>query len=309
MTSHKKEIMVHDRLYIAAHIIDPEFPYIVFVHGGPGLNAGVTECLMQSRGIFDTLQANLVFYDQRGCGRSELVEYDVGHAHNVADLDEVVRLLSEEKKYPIAAIAGHSYGAKLVFDYLQLKPSDMLGLFIATAPSILKPRLTNLLLDLNFLKTENPKLYMDMLSDFDGDLNPDAIWALTERLADTFKVNKARPFFYWANLDVKEQVAAASEVVNLPLNSDVFRSVRRDLYCDPEHYSVDPASLAKNKTLWINGFHDLVMGGEQPVCAVGEEKSQVIFFKSAHYPHLEEPGLFCEKVNGFLSFSHFFDKS
>lgn len=300
MPKRTKKIIPHERIYISEHTINHEFPYVIFVHGGPGLNAGVVEHMVESGGIYDTLEANIVFYDQRSCGRSKLVDNSVGHTDNVTDLGEIVNIIVGRLGYSVVAIIGHSYGAKVVFDYFQTKPSNILGIFIASAPSILKPRLTNLILDLNYLKTTNPELYMHILSDFDGKLGPEKIWAITERLAETFKENKARPFFYWANLITKEEAIHAAKSISLPINADVFCSVRKQLYSNEEGCSVDPEIIPDVKSLWINGFHDLIMGGPEAICTAGKKISPLTFFKSAHYPHLEEPDLFCEKVNEFI---------
>jgi proline iminopeptidase len=54
----------------------------------------------------------------------------------------------------INGLVGHSYGAKLLYDFFQQVRIDVPGIFLSTADSILIPRLNNLNLnlDLNYLK-------------------------------------------------------------------------------------------------------------------------------------------------------------
>lgn len=238
MLSYTKQVIGHPSLYIVAFTKSRHLPCILFVHGGPGMNSGVLEYLVEHERIFDTLEFDLVLYDQRGCGRSKPVEETIVHADNVRDLEDVYRTVTEEAHYEIAAIAGHSYGAKLLFDYFQYSKASVPGIFISTAPSILTPRVTNLLLDLSYLKTADKEQYQTLLEEFE-DFNPKKLWELTTRLAKVFRENKARPFFYWANLIWQEKVKAIQDKVALPINTEIFTSVRRDLYSKPEKYSVD----------------------------------------------------------------------
>jgi len=297
MPTFDKRIIEHPSLYIVSFTKSRDLPCIVFVHGGPGLNSGVLEYLIEHEGIFDTLDFDLVLYDQRGCGRSKPVEETIVHADNVRDLEDVCRTVVEEARYEIAAIAGHSYGAKLVFDYFQYSRTTVPGIFISTAPSILTPRVTNLLLDLSYLKTVDRERYQAILEDFE-DFRPEKLWELTERLAKVFQENKSRPFFYWANLMWQERVKAIQDTVSLPMNTEVFTSVRRDLYSRPEEYAVDVDAISTAPHLWVNGFHDLVM--DAPSALERKPATTTLFFKSAHYPHIEEHKRFCGEVNAFL---------
>lgn len=123
-------------------------------------------------------------------------------------------------------------------------------------------------------------------------------WPLTERLAKVFQENNARPYFYWANLFWKDKVAEIQNIISLPINFDVFMSVRQSLYAESENFSTDIDTTLQTPYLWINGFHDLIMNGAS---AYVKKSSPVrLFFKSAHYPHIEEHKKFCETVNAFL---------
>jgi len=296
MHNYVKEKISHPSLCINALISSKNRPYVLFVHGGPGLNSVILEYLIENEKIFELLNYNIILYDQRGCGRSEKSDEKILHQDNVNDLHEIIQLLIKQK-YQIAGIIGHSYGAKILYDLYQSYHVEIPGIFLATASSILTPRINNLLFDLVYLKNENPSYYQDVLSEF-GDFSYENIWSLTEKLADVFKENKNRPYFYWVNLEWQDKVMNLQKQIGIPMSEDVFTSVRADLYSNKDNYSVDIKNIIKTPTLWINGLHDLVMNGAAFLSQ--ETPEQRLFLKSAHYPHIEESERFCEEANLFF---------
>lgn len=297
MSVYTKQVIEHAVLYIATFTKSLDLPYIIFIHGGPGLNSGILEYLIVNEGLFDSLQFNVILYDQRGCGRSQQTCDVVTHADNVHDLEEVHKIFTDKSHINIAAIAGHSYGAKVLFDYLQFSQIKIPSIFIATACSLLTPRINNLLLDFAYLKSVDYEEYQKALDEFNDD-SLATLWKLTDRFSAVFQKNKMRPYFYWANLFWKEKVTEIQDSISLPINYEIFRSVRQDLYGTPENFSMEIDAALKLPYLWINGFHDFIMDGAS---ALIKKASPIkLFFKSAHYPHIEENDKFCGEINEFL---------
>jgi proline iminopeptidase len=89
---------------------------IVVVHGGPG--AGMNTILPHARALEDTF--TLVFYDQRGGGRSTLpADTTLLHIRQfVEDLESVRRFFGLDRMRLLA----HSFGALLVAEYLVSHP-------------------------------------------------------------------------------------------------------------------------------------------------------------------------------------------
>jgi proline iminopeptidase len=50
----------------------------------------------------------------------------------------------------------------------------------------------------------------------------------------------------------------------------------------------------------INGFHDLVINGAGGLISEKNSGNIVTFFKSSHYPHIEENDRFSEILNEFI---------
>lgn len=294
MKYHKRRIL-HSKLYISCYIRDSNLPYLLFIHGGPGSNFGCLEQLVEQEGIYSDLDFNLIFYDQRSCGRSPIYTDKVVHNDNIEDLRELVNQLTNGKNIKIAGLIGHSYGAKLLYDLLVTTNFKIPSIFISITKSLLTPRLNNLLLDLAYLKEKNRSQYQVLLSKMEN-FDVGTIWALTEEMASLFKDNKSRDFYYWANLECYEKVRSINDKINLPINTTTFMTVRRDLYRESNNLNFDVDKL-RNPYCWINGLQDYIMNGPQGLL----EKDKIIMFtKSAHYPHLEEAEKFCEVVNAFI---------
>jgi len=149
LPEYTKKIVKHPHLYISLLTKSPKLPCVIFVHGGPGLNGALIEHLIGHEHIFSKLKYNIVVYDQRGCGRSKMTDEAVTHGDNLIDLGDVYTSLKTYLSSEVVAIMGHSYGAKLVFDYDQLSGFKIPMVLVSMAPSSITPRLTNLLLDLS----------------------------------------------------------------------------------------------------------------------------------------------------------------
>lgn len=296
MLSYSKKRIQHPSLYVSCFEKSADLPYVVFVHGGPGLNCGTLEYLIEHEGIFDSLRCNIVLYDQRGCGRSATVSDSVSHQDNLDDLAQVCRAVQASTGVSVAALIGHSYGAKVVFDYIRGSDSKVLSVLLAIAPSMLTPRLTNLLLDLSYLKQVDRAQYESVLDGIE-DLNPETLWQLTEVLAPVFYKNEARGNVYWANLAWKDKVGEIGHKLALPISESVFTSVRKDLYSKEQGSRIAVVQKPGVGTLWINGLHDLIMGSPSELW---QNKDITWFLKSAHYPHIEESARFCDELNAFL---------
>lgn len=115
------------RLYYELHG-DENAPALVVLHGGPGIG----DCRDHVRDL-GALQDEfrLLFYDARGCGRSE-DKPPYTHEQWVADLDELTRQVGIHR----FALLGHSYGGIVAQEYA-LRHQDRLTrlVLVDTTPS------------------------------------------------------------------------------------------------------------------------------------------------------------------------------
>jgi pimeloyl-ACP methyl ester carboxylesterase len=95
---------------------------VIVLHGGPGVQH------QYLRPEFDLLNkfCSVIYYDQRGCGRSEQAASYVWQEH-VRDLQRIKRRLSPKKK---VFLAGSSWGSSLAMIYAYLHPEDVKGIIL-----------------------------------------------------------------------------------------------------------------------------------------------------------------------------------
>jgi proline iminopeptidase len=96
------------RLHFETHG-DPSAPGVVVLHGGPGV--GDSREHPRDYGALGD-EFRLLFYDARGCGRSE-DRPPYTHEQWVADLDELTRYVGMER----FSLIGHSYGGMVAQEY------------------------------------------------------------------------------------------------------------------------------------------------------------------------------------------------
>lgn len=296
MHLYTKSVVQHPHLYISRLVSDPANPYLIFIHGGPGMNCGIVEYLVEKEGLFDGLGLNVIFYDQRGCGRSmSLSEYPT-HVENVDDLQNVYHHLTCEEKLTVIGFIGHSYGAKLLCDFLHKTGINLPALFLSMSESLLTPRINNVMLDLKYLQATDYAKYLEILEKLDGALDQRSLWEITEMLAPLFSTNKVRPTMYWGNRDACYNVSQIQKKINLPLNTHTFESVRKNLYLEGDTSGVDLSQLS-GRALLMMGFHDYIMDGHKSPPA---QTHRITFTKSGHYPHIEESDKFCRIAADFF---------
>lgn len=259
--------------------------HLLFIHGGPGLNNQSLIDYSLEYNLFNDLNYNIIFYDQRACGKSKNSSKTNNYKTQIDDLQNIYQNLNSQFK--VKGIIGQSYGANLLYDFqLQYNISTNL-FFLSMASNINTPRLNNIKLDLEFLKESDVILYEQVLSDF----SKKSVWEISEDLANIFHKNTIRPNRYWHNQDAQKAYTEISEKNPYKINSDIFTSLRKELY----QGNINEMDLNNVKCNWrsLIGYHDYIMNGH----LIQKNSNNYIFYKSAHYPHIEENSLFCKVIN------------
>lgn len=257
----------------------------LFIHGGPGNNCEKFEVLLQNHPAYQNTAVTWITYDQRGCGRSKKNVETVTHEHNLEDLKAVLEHLSKLGKKP-DVIYGHSYGAWLLYDAALAYPNVITQKIVFGGRSLSRslPKTRSLLMDLLLLKWKQPTDYQKALAHVEH--NEDTYMQARNAVRALLKDQDERSTFYWGNLEAKAQMLEWQKQCKLPLeNPDVFQDVAHTMYHGDKTYGpMDPKQL-KQDHVFLLGYHDFLMGGELDV----EENAPIKrFWKSGHYPHVEE---------------------
>ena len=112
-------------------------PICIFIHGGPGAWSKSFEALGGAK--LETA-LTMIYYDQRGCGRSESPKdgnYDLNRM--LLDIDQIRKHFGAEKVYLLA----HSFGGILATNYADKYAAHVNGLILANTTLDMKTSLNN----------------------------------------------------------------------------------------------------------------------------------------------------------------------
>ncbi len=129
-------------------------PVCIFIHGGPG---AWSESFEKLKGNSLEEQLTMVYYDQRGCGRSEKSKTgDYSLKTMIEDIEQIRDHFHADKVY----LLSHSFGGILATNYAFKYPEHVKGLILANSTldmcSSMKAQLSyiNKLLKTNFQPTD-----------------------------------------------------------------------------------------------------------------------------------------------------------
>lgn len=254
---------------------------IVFVHGGPGFdhqyflsNSAITE-LAKKR--------PLIFYDQRGAGKSEKVsdERAATLENGVEDLENLRRHLGYEK----IAVAGHSFGGLVAMTYAVLFPDKVSRLIlIDSVPA-------NYDEEYDTFAKDYPNEFQEMRSKrieyLMGNQDPKALRASI--------VAYMKMLFHSAQNRDRFLAGSENYSYDLRVNSSVNNSA--------EGFNITPGIVKLNiPTLILHGKHDsnITVESSEKIQKAIPNSRLVIFEKSGHLPFFEEPEKFVKTVEDFL---------
>lgn len=107
-------------------------PPMVMIHGGPGGTHHYFHPWFSQAANF----CELIYYDQRGCGRSDFISGPDGYSFSqaVEDLDKLRHALGIEKWI----VCGYSYGGAIAQHYTLKHPGNTLGMVLINPAPVLK---------------------------------------------------------------------------------------------------------------------------------------------------------------------------
>jgi proline iminopeptidase len=265
---------------------------IIAVNGGPGLS----HAYMVQNDLWARIAQNrlVVFYDQRGIGKSKVASQASGPPQTtavsqdmpaqVADLESVRRALSLDK----FALLGDSYGGMVAMAYAAAHPEHVARLILSDSPGPSWKSIVHVL----------PQVFPDIeeQDEKQTQLAPNASPALRDAAARTGLRNHFRMIFY----SPEKRDAYMSHMGDLGFRPDVGEAVEKatiDMDLGPKlpgfHFP----------TLIITGRFDLNVA---PLTAWrlahAIPGAKLVFFEhSGHLPSYEEPDKYVEVLEGFLN--------
>lgn len=250
---------------------------LVVIHDGPG---GEKSIMYDG---FDGLgsRMKIVYYDQRGCGRSEplAASQSCTIEDNVEDLEELRAYLHLSR----FSVAAHGWGAVIALEYARKYP-DRVNTIVLVTP----------------VSPHEPGLHLDGLM---GRLPEDGQRHVQAVLDNPFATMlEKREEFVRAVLPMLFYDTGARERVNL----DDFRyspDVDSRLSAELKTFSLyERLSDIRSPTLVVAGRHDVLTPLTEQMAyvdGIGTSRA-VVFNESAHFPFLEERSAFVSQVGMFI---------
>ena len=278
--------------YRVAGSSDASVPPVVFLHGGPGYNShsfSVIAGPTLERGL------RMVYFDQRGSGRSER---PWSGDYRMTTLVEDVEALRRSLGVPQIAVIGHSFGGTLALEYSSAHPDRVSRLV-----------LVDLLWD--------APLQCRFRAEGLAALRPEAYARVRGDTVDTAGVRRSDCDLEFRALRGAEREAFSNEM----MFPDTMRLRLQD--------SVDRASGLRNtgelsRALFNAGLLKyrftmfdrltmpvLVIGGRHDRAAGGPPLQELVrrlpraryseFERGGHFPYLDEPERFAREVTAFIA--------
>jgi proline iminopeptidase len=256
---------------------------VLFIHGGPGSTSYYFE---QEGGTVFEKDVEMIYMDQRGCGRSSFASNgDYSLERVTKDFDEVRKALGINRW----TIMPHSFGGVLATQYALTYPS-----------TIEKMVFLNCTIDINHSAKSGIAKTIELLklegSEKDNLLN-DSI-PLLERWGNAFGQLRKHDMVYAIMFDKKESYKLDSTLMNQPFLKFEFN---QKVWGYPEYFRSYANETAKINipVLVITGSRDYTIGVDHPsIMKFPDMKVKTV--EGGHALYLENNKALYKAVRGFL---------
>lgn len=269
--------------------IEHESIPIVVLHGGPGGNNYVYE---NTIGKKIENYATIIYYEQRGCGRSEEPHSNDDYSIDLltGDLLVIINELGIDK----VNILGYSFGGQLAMEFT-LRYSEKVHKLILQSPSVSPyERLAYTQVQgFRQIVSGGEKVIVEKIAKSKSTIEEklDKIWDIVH--IDT--VDKL--LFY--NTDNAKDMRHLWAKFGYENTGDMANALNKETR---KIELLDNIKNIKNKTLILAGLYDRNVGLDllRDIHSKIENSKFIIFDKSAHFPDLEEPIKYAKAIHNFL---------
>lgn len=258
---------------------------LIVIHGGPGLTQ---DYLLPQ--LYKLAENNLVvFYDQRGCGKStgDINPETMTMESFVNDLEIIRKAFNFEK----VSILGHSWGGFVAMNYSITYPDNIDKLILSNSMPVNSDGL-NLFIQEWMKRTAPHHAELDEIHNTEGFCNGDP--DITERLHRLI-------FRTYCFIPEKADLLSLRMTAMASLNgAKVYENISKNVFEKPFDLSSSLKKL-KVKTLVLHGDAD-------PVPAITAQKTHecipnskyILMHKCGHFPYVEDPNNYFRFINDFL---------
>ncbi len=290
------EVLNGVRLYYRVAGASDRTP-VLFLHGGPGYNSYSFATLAGPRLEKDL---NMIYFDQRGSGRSER---PWTQAYSTDILVQDIEALRQRLGTQRIALLGHSFGGTLALEYAARYPEHVSRIVFVDGLSDGPASIRSWRERLEKVKPEASKA-----APVSGDNPSDTDRVCAETKANMTFVNLStgkdgKAFFdsmQFVDQEIRKKQDAVDEKSGLKNTGELSNALfSGGLAC----YRFTQHSRLTMPVLVIGGRHDGAIGMAplRELAAKLPHATLSEYEQSAHFPYLEEPDRFATEVIGFLA--------
>lgn len=262
---------------------------LILIHGGPGGNHYNFE---RTVGRLISKERTVVYYEQRGSGRSDKPESADDYSIDLLVSD--LKVLKDSLGIERADLLGYSFGGELALEIAYAFPNNINKL-VLSGPSLMYSNIQQLIQIQGFMSV--------------------AEGILLERIETILKQRKSIEEKYnevWSIVDTKTVDQFLFEDQSVAEQNRIFWNksglqntgqMMKALYKSPPHVPLlHRLKNIEHKTLLITGIHDRNTGLSVSKIIDKELNNSTLelFYKSAHFPEMEEPEKFVKLTLEFL---------
>ncbi|WP_229754177.1 alpha/beta fold hydrolase [Fictibacillus barbaricus] len=262
---------------------------LVILHGGPGGNHYVFE---RTIGPLLSNSRTVIYYEQRGCGRTEKPSDDTKYSIDllVEDFKSIQKWLDVKK----VDLLGYSFGGELALEIALAAPT-VINRIVLSGPSLINSEINKMVQITGICSVVDIQLYRQMQDVLKKVLTIDETYNKIWELADSKTVD----LLLFENQEIAKrnrEMWAESNLVNTGL---MYKALKKNPVKIP---LLDRLKEIQQETLIIAGAFDRNTGISISTLIHKELRNSemVLFNNSAHFPDLEEPDKFNKIVHEFL---------
>ncbi len=260
-------------------------PPLLIIHGGPGLSH---EYLWQLEQLSE--HALVIFYDQRGCGKSvaEITPETIHIATYIEDIEAIRKAFHFDK----ISILGHSWGGFLAMHYATIHPNHVEKLILSnTMPASSEDLL--LFLHEYKLRTEPLQENLNRIKNSKAfqEGSPQAVQEYYELVFGTYCYHPETVKKLHLHMPQNACVSGAR----------IAELIRLNIFMKP--FSIyDSLQKLDIETLVIHGQNDPIPSATAKKIHESIRRSQfVVLSECGHFPYVEKPEAYFSHVQAFLN--------
>lgn len=260
---------------------------LIVLHGGPGLSQ---DYLLPQ--LYKLAENNLViFYDQRGSGRSLETELDAKHI-NIGQFVEDLETLRTSLGFDKFILMGHSWGGLLAMQYAVDHQENLLGLILLdTASADYKGQ--KAFIDEFRLRTKNIHSDIKPLFAYENfkELN-------AAQISDLYR-NLFSIYFY--NPKEVKDLSLNFSVVSAQSGFKVMEEMSKTYWLQPSVNLFPSLKMLAVPTFILHGKQDIVPAWTAQEIKDAIPQSEIVLLdRCGHFPYIEQPSQFFYELNNFL---------